>query len=337
MKIQENYSLQNNHTFHIPVKARYFVTYDSVAELQAFLTDSDLVKDYALFHIGSGSNLLFLKDYNGVILHSEIRFIDKISEDEHSVLLRVGSGVVWDDFVTFSTSSGWWGAENLSHIPGEVGASAVQNIGAYGVEAKDIIESVEAIDIQSGKMRVFSNFECNYGYRESIFKTTLQGQFIITAVVYRLQKASTPHLEYGNLREMVAIVDNLTPDLVRRAVITIRDSKLPDPAVLGNAGSFFKNPVISRIQYDGLKNKYPDMPYYPIDDIHVKVPAGWLIDRAGWKGYVHKGAGVYEKQSLVLVNRGTAQAQDIVELSDMICRSIQELYGIKIYPEVNFI
>lgn len=337
MKIIENCSLQDKHTFHLPVKARYYVAYSSVTELCDFLASSPLVRDYPVYHIGGGSNLLFLGDYNGVILHSEISFIETVAESDTEVTLRVGAGVVWDDFVAYTTARGWWGIENLSLIPGEVGASAVQNIGAYGVEAKDVIVCVETIDRPTGEPRIFSNEECTYGYRESIFKTTLSGRYIVTAVVYRLQKVANPHLDYGNLREAVGDVAPLTSERVRRAVIAIREAKLPNPDLLGNAGSFFKNPVIPRAQYEALQQKYPDMPHYVVDSERVKLPAGWLIDRAGWKGRTHRGAGVYEKQSLVLVNHGTAAPQDIAELSGMICASVRDVYGVELCPEVNFI
>lgn len=337
MKIYENYSLQERHTFHLPVKTRYYIEYDTVNELCAFIKENSLFREYSCYHIGGGSNLLFLQDYRGIILHSAIRFIECVGEDEDTVLLRVGSGVVWDDFVKYCVENNWGGVENLSLIPGEVGASAVQNIGAYGVEVKDVIEKVETIDMQNGESRTFTNAECAYAYRDSIFKKELRGRYIVSAVQYRLQKNAGYHLDYGNLREAVERYTHPTLADVRKVVIEIRQSKLPDPDVIGNAGSFFKNPVVSIEHYKSLKERFPDMPHYPVDESNVKLPAGWLIDRAGWRGKVHGGAGVYEKQSLVLVNRGEATIGDITELAEKICHSIKEKYDIDLYPEVIYI
>ena len=337
MKIEEHYPLQEIHTFHLPVKTRYYVEYDNIDELCSFLSESPLLEQYPCYHMGGGSNLLFLHDYPGVILHSAIRFIEQVSENGDSLVLRAGAGVVWDDFVKYCVENNWGGVENLSLIPGEVGASAVQNIGAYGVEVKDVIERVETIDIHTRQPHIFTNEECKYGYRDSIFKNEYRGQYIVTAVQYRLQKNATFHLDYGNLREAVARCSNPTLADVRRVVIEIRRSKLPDPDETGNAGSFFKNPVVPKAHYERLKKRYPDMPHYPVDEARVKLPAGWLIDRAGWRGKTHGGAGVYEKQSLVLVNRGDATTRDITELADKICRSVKEIYDIDLSPEVNYI
>ena len=337
MRIEAHCPLQEKHTFHLPVKARYYVEYDTVDELCAFLKDSPLSRQYPLYHIGGGSNLLFLHDYAGVILHSAIRYIETLSEDSDSLVLRVGAGVVWDDFVAYCVGQNWGGVENLSLIPGEVGASAVQNIGAYGVEVKDVIEKVETIDIHTAQPRVFTQEECAYGYRDSIFKNRYRGEYIVTAVQYRLQKKATLRLDYGNLREAVSKCASPTLADVRRAVVEIRRSKLPDPDEIGNAGSFFKNPVVPVAHYEALKKRFPDMPHYPVDEQRVKLPAGWLIDRAGWRGKSHGGAGVYEKQSLVLVNRGTATVGDITGLADEIVRSIKATYDIELSPEVNYI
>lgn len=337
MRIEEHYSLQEIHTFHLPVKTRYYVEYDSIDELCAFLQESPLMAQYPCYHMGGGSNLLFLHDYPGIILHSAIRFIETVSTCDNFLVLRVGAGVVWDDFVKYCVDNQWGGIENLSLIPGEVGASAVQNIGAYGVEVKDVIEKVETIDIRTQQPCIFTNEECNYGYRDSIFKNEYRGQYIVTAVQYRLQKNAKLHLDYGNLREAVERCAEPSLADVRNAVIEIRRSKLPDPDVIGNAGSFFKNPVVPKTHYEWLKERFPDMPHYPVDENRVKLPAGWLIDRAGWRGKTHGGAGVYEKQSLVLVNRDNATTQDITELAEAICRSVKEIYDIELSPEVNYI
>ena len=332
----ENYSLQTLHTFHLPIKTRYYVEYASVDELRTFLAESPLVKEYPLFHMGGGSNLLFLHDYEGVVLHSGIRFIETLSDDDDTVLLRVGAAVEWDTLVEYCVKKSWGGIENLSLIPGEVGASAVQNIGAYGVEAKDVIEQVETVEIQSGAIRIFSTAECRYAYRDSIFKNELKGKYIVTAVQYRLQKNPEYHLEYGHLRETIGDRP-LSLSLVRQVVMDIRHSKLPDCNACGNAGSFFKNPIVPVALYEKLKKRYPDMPAYPVDAERVKLPAGWLIDRAGWRGRTHRGAGVCDTQALVLINKGDAAPQDIVELSYMICRSVKEQYGVELTPEVNII
>ncbi|MCH5328927.1 MAG: UDP-N-acetylmuramate dehydrogenase [Coprobacter sp.] len=336
MTIRENYSLQAHHTFHLPVSARWYVEYGSTEELKNLL-QTDLVKQHPLLHIGGGSNLLFTKDYEGVVLHSAIRHIEILEEDEDSVQLSVGAGVVWDDFVSHCVENNWGGVENLSLIPGEAGASAVQNIGAYGVEVKDVIERVNVVEVSTGQEYQFTRAECRYGYRESIFKKEWKGRFIVTSVVYRVQKNPVFNLTYGHLEEALSGYGEITLKNIRETVIAMRNSKLPDPDKTGSAGSFFMNPVIARSQYDRLKEKYPDMPHYPVDGEQVKVPAGWLIDRCGWKGREHGGAAVHDKQCLVLVNKRQATAKDIMELAEMIQNSVKETYDIAIVPEVNFI
>lgn len=333
--IEENKSLQQLHTFHLPVSARWYVEYQSVHDIRELL-DTDLLRQNRFLQIGSGSNLLFMSGYEGVILHSGIKYIEVIAESDDSVLVKAGSGVVWDDFVEYLVRKGWGGAENLSLIPGEVGASAVQNIGAYGVEVKDIIDRVETIEISTGNERIFSLEECRYGYRDSIFKKELKGKYIVTAVIYKLRKNPDYHLDYGNLREAIGS-RNINLQTIRDAVIEIRKAKLPDPDEYGNAGSFFMNPVIPHSQYKLLKEKYPEMPCYIINDHSVKVPAAWLIDKAGWKGKTVGGAAVHEKQCLVLINRDNATAKDVVKLAQDIVDSVKAIYGISITPEVNYI
>lgn len=336
IRIEENCFIKERHTFRMPVYARWFVEYDTVGDLISLL-HSDLLHNHPFLPIGGGSNLLFVHEhYDGVLLHSVIRDVDILNETDSEVLVKVGAGVVWDDFVAHCVSHGWGGAENLSYIPGEVGASAVQNIGAYGVEVKDIIHEVETIEIATASPRIFTNAECEYGYRSSIFKHALKGKYIVTAVVYRLQKNPRLHLDYGNLRHSLP-EGNITIADVRRVVIDIRRSKLPEPDEYGSAGSFFMNPVIPVEQYEALKVTYPDMPHYVVDSTHVKVPAGWLIDRCGWKGKEEGGAAVYEKQCLVLINKNNACPGDVVTLADKIKQSVQQTYGITINPEVNYI
>ncbi len=332
MKDLNDYSLLKHNTFGMDVRAERFIEYVSEEELISILP---LLHEHRFLHIGGGSNILFCGNYDGIILHSAIAGISVVAEDEASVSVKVGAGVQWDDFVSYAVEKGWSGAENLSLIPGEVGASAVQNIGAYGVEAKDLIENVETIDLTDGTRRVFLNAECVYGYRKSIFKNELKGRYAVTYVTYRLSKVFQPKIDYGNVREKL-LGKELTPENVRNAVIDIRQSKLPDPEVTGNAGSFFMNPVVSLEKYEALKTENPDMPHYIVDG-GVKIPAGWLIEKCGWKGKSLGRAGVCPNQALVLINLGGATGSDIVALSNAVCQSVSEKFGISISPEVNII
>ena len=335
MLIQENISILNHNTFHIDARARYFVEYSNIEELQDFLA-SELTAKYPLFCIGSGSNLLFTGDYKGILLHSGMTSISITGENGNFVDVYADAGVVWDDFVAYSVAKGLYGAENLSLIPGEVGATAIQNIGAYGIEAKDIIHQVHAIEIATGRKRDFDRVECAYGYRQSIFKNELKDQYIVTGVTYRLRKESEFVLSYGNLSHLLEGRD-ITLQTVRDTIIEVRESKLPDPKILGNAGSFFMNPFVSREKYESLKQTFPDMPHYFVDEFTVKVPAGWLIEQCGWKGKGIGQAAVHDKQALVLVNKGGATAQDIVDLAKCICEDVKIKFDIIIRPEVIYI
>lgn len=337
MKDFTNYSLLPYNTFGMDVKAARFVEYESVDELQGFLTGRQ-EKDAPLLHVGRGSNLLFVSDYSGTVLHSGIKGIQVVQETEEFVDLRVGAGEVWDNLVDYTVQKGWYGAENLSLIPGEVGASAVQNIGAYGVEAKDLILAVETVAVETGELRVFTNEECHYAYRESIFKKELKGKYIVTYVTYRLQKKPVYHLDYGNIRsELQKEGGELSLAGLRQIIIHIREAKLPDPEKIGNAGSFFMNPIVPVQQFEELLKMYPEMPHYKVDETRVKIPAGWMIDRCGWKGKHLGRAGVHDKQALVLVNLGGATGAEVVRLAEAIVRSVKEKFGITICPEVNFI
>lgn len=319
------------------VKASLFLEYVSVEELKLILANKNFFHGQWL-HIGGGSNLLFTGDYAGTVLHSAVRGYEVVSENETEVLVRVGAGEVWDDFVDYTVKNGWYGAENLSLIPGEVGASAVQNIGAYGVEAKDLIVKVEFIDVVTGEERTFNNEECGYAYRESIFKKELKGKTIVTYVTYRLSKMPVFHLEYGNVYgELEKRGYEVTLENVRHTVIAVREAKLPDPKVQGNAGSFFMNPIVLRAQYEALQQQYPDMPHYDVDNIRVKIPAAWMIDRCGWKGKQLGRAGVHTKQALVLVNCGGATGEEVIALAGQIQDSVFRKFGIAISPEVNYI
>lgn len=331
-----DYSLLPHNTFRMDVKAARFMEYSSEEELTAFLASGGLTSPY--LHIGGGSNLLFLSDYPGLVLHSSVKGVETVAETDERVELRVGSGVVWDDFVAYTVEKGFYGAENLSLIPGEVGASAVQNIGAYGVEVKDLVVSVDAVDAATGKKRRFTREECRYAYRDSIFKKELKGRYFVTYVTYRLSKLPVFHLDYGNVRAELE-KDGMEPTLanVRRVIAAIRSNKLPDPKVTGNAGSFFMNPVVSQEQFDRLQAEYSEMPSYRLDGNRVKIPAGWLIERCGWKGKALGPAAVHDRQALVLVNRGGATGRDVLRLADEVARSVKERFGIEISPEVNLI
>lgn len=332
MKEYTNYSLLNHNTFGMDVKAKRYVEYDSEEELKGIVP----ALSGKVLHIGGGSNLLFKGDYEGTVLHSAIHGIEVVEETADDVLVRVGAGEVWDDFVAWAVSQGYGGVENLSLIPGEVGASAVQNIGAYGVEVKDVIALVEAMELQSGQKRVFGTTECDYAYRQSIFKNQLKGKYAITYVTYRLSKKPQLKLEYGNIKAALGEKENLTISDVRQAIIDIRNAKLPDPKVLGNAGSFFMNPVVSREKFLSVQKDYPQMPFYEVEG-GVKIPAGWMIDQCGWKGKSLGRAAVHDKQALVLVNLGGATSDEIVTLCETICRDVKAKFGIDIHPEVNLI
>jgi len=328
------YSLLPYNTFGIDVSASRFLEYASVAELEEYIAQGAVTTPF--LHIGGGSNLLFTKDYDGLILHSRIGGIEVTAEDSQAVSLRVGAGVVWDDFVACCVEHGWYGAENLSLIPGEVGASAVQNIGAYGVEVKDLITAVETVNIQ-GYERVYSVEECEYAYRNSIFKRPENKSVFVTYVRFRLSKEERYTLDYGTIRQELAKYPAPTLPIVRKVIIEIRESKLPDPKVTGNAGSFFMNPIVAKDKLEALQRDYPRIPYYELPDGRVKIPAGWMIDQCGWKGKSLGPAAVHDKQALVLVNRGGAKGSDVIALSDAVRASVRDKFGIDIHPEVNVI
>ena len=333
---QENISLLPYNTFGINAQCCYFVEYETVAELQEIL-QSDIFQKHRYLHIGAGSNLLFLNDFDGVILHSKIKGIEVCEETDEHIFFRVGAGEIWDDFVDFAVQHNYGGIENLSLIPGEVGSSAVQNIGAYGVEVKDVIDEVETIDVETGLVKNFTNAECRFTYRESIFKQEEKGKHIITHVRFRLSKKLVFCLKYGNIAEKLEDETNINLQIIRSLIIKVREEKLPDPKVLGNAGSFFMNPVIPRKQYESLKETYPNIPSYVVSDTSVKVPAGWLIEQCDWKGKSYGNAAVYEKQALVIVNKGGATALEIKTLSDQIIADVKAKFGIDILPEVKLI
>lgn len=336
MQLTENASLLRYNTFGIDVNADYLIEYSSVEELREVLS-LELLRSNRILHIGGGSNLLFLSDFDGVILHSKIVGIEVKREDENHIYLEVGAGVVWDELVAYCVQEGWGGVENLSLIPGEVGASAVQNIGAYGVEVQDVIVSVSAMEIATLQMKDFSNSDCCYGYRESVFKNALKGKYIITSVVFKLDKTPVFKLQYQHLESEVLSNGALNLQTIRNTIMEVRESKLPDPQVAGNAGSFFMNPVISRDHFAKLQLQYPTIPHYFISATEEKIPAGWLIDQCGWKGKQLGNAAVHDKQALVIVNVGDATGAEIVALAEQIQVSVQATFGIQLQAEVNYI
>ena len=367
--------LTKMNTFGMKVKARCFMEYDSVADL-VDIEFEELARP--VLHIGGGSNLLFTDDFKGTVLHSKINFIEILDDspchceervschceervfchcEERSdvaIYVSVGSGVVFDDFCAWAAKEGLWGVENLSYIPGEVGASAVQNIGAYGVEVKDVIHKVYCYDTVEEEFVNFSVEECEYGYRDSIFKDPeIKGRYIVTHVVFALSREPRPRLEYGHLKEAVTSPENgdasierhLTPEMIRRVIIKIRKEKLPEPSVMGSAGSFFKNPVITMEHYQRIEaaakaEHGPDckVPHYDLPDGMVKVPAAWMIEQCGWKGRRSGGAAVYDKQPLVIVNyNGEAYPEEIIGLERRIIASVKAKFGVDLHPEVEHI
>ena len=342
--LEEHVSLRPYNTFGLDVQARYFARFASADALRALLKLPQVQAADKLI-LGGGSNLLFTQDYAGVVLKNEIRGLEILSEDgdAHSALVRAGAGESWHGLVEYALDQGLSGIENLSLIPGTVGAAPLQNIGAYGAELRDTFDHLEAVELATGAGRGFSAAECGFGYRESVFKNVLKGQFVVTAVVLRLHRQARPNVHYGAISDTLAdlgIMGEPTPQDVSRAVVHIRRSKLPDPAEIGNAGSFFKNPEISQARFDHLKSQYPELPGYPVPG-GVKVPAGWLIERAGWKG-LRRGPGagthgVHARQALVLVNHGGATGSEIRALAEEIIAAVRQQFAVELHPEVNIL
>lgn len=328
-----NADLFERNSFHVNQRAAQLVEFDKAEDLFEIFAQGE-PEQWTL--LAGGNNVLFTKDYEGVIITPRECLIEPIAEDNSSVEVRVTAGVEWDDLVEWCACRELWGIENLSLIPGKVGAAPVQNIGAYGAEAKDCITSVEVFMVAERKMVEISAEECRFGYRESIFKHELKGRAIITAVRFRFSKVPKPNIAYGDLAREVELRGGVSLRNIRDAVCAIRRSKLPDTAILGNAGSFFKNPIVERSVADGLKAEYEDMPIYPtFDESRVKLAAGWLIDRAGMKGYKEQRVGVHERQALVLVNLGGATGGDVMALARKVQQRVKEQFGIEINTEVN--
>ena len=340
MEIQKNISLKQFNTFGIDVKAEQFAKFKTIEEAQELLAISQpLGNQQQALILGGGSNILFTQNFNGLVLKNEIHEIEKISEDDKHVYVKAGAGVNWHQLVMHTIENNWAGLENLSLIPGNAGASPMQNIGAYGVEIKDVFHQLEALHIDEKKMVTFNADDCEFGYRESVFKRKYKNQFIITAVTYRLNKQPVFNTSYGAIEQELNKmgIKELSIKAISQAVINIRSSKLPNPAEIGNAGSFFKNPEIHKAFYLQLKTTYPAIVGYDLSNGNVKLAAGWIIEQCGWKGYREGDAGCHSSQALVLVNYGNATGQEIYRLSDKIISSVKEKFGVVLEREVNII
>jgi UDP-N-acetylmuramate dehydrogenase len=337
MQIDQNISLKPYNTFGIHVTAKHFAKFTSVDDLAELFTSRFLREKEAPLIMGGGSNILLTHDYSGVVAKNEMYGIEVVSQDEEHVYVRAAAGENWHRFVLYCLENNFAGVENLSLIPGNVGASPMQNIGAYGVEIKDVFYSLEAFNIKEKKIQNFSADDCQFGYRESVFKRKLKGQFVITAVTFKLNKNPHFNTSYGAIQQELdkMNVKELSIAAISQAVINIRQSKLPDPKEIGNAGSFFKNPTIVKNQFEELKKAFPSIVGYPAADDEIKVAAGWLIEQCGWKGYRKGDAGCHAKQALVLVNYGEAKGSEIYELSTEIMKSVESKFGILLEREVN--
>jgi UDP-N-acetylmuramate dehydrogenase len=325
-------------TFGFPITASAYAEVFSVDEAQS-LVRSETWKNTPILWLGGGSNMLFTENYTGLVVRNRLYGVEVVHKDEENVWIRSKGGENWHQLVMFCVENGYAGLENLALIPGTVGAAPMQNIGAYGVEIKDVFDSLEAVSLATGDVHTFSKSDCQFGYRDSIFKQAAKGQYFITSVTFRLSLHPTPNTSYGAIRRVLTERGISAPNIrdVAEAVMHIRRSKLPDPAVLGNAGSFFKNPEIPEAQFQALIAHYPAMPSYPVGHGLVKVPAGWLIEQAGWKGKRVGNVGVHAHQALVLVHYGGGQGQEIVQLSRQVQADVQTKFGILLHPEVNFI
>ncbi len=336
IEIKKDYPLKSKNTFGLDIKSRFFVE-ASIADKISFSLNYASYNELPIMILGGGSNVLFTKDYEGLIIRPTIQGIEVTEDAPETVTIRVGAGVNWDNLVEWSVSRGLGGLENLSYIPGDVGASPIQNIGAYGVEAKDTIVKVEALNIISKKMVELTNAECQFDYRNSIFKGELRHRVVVTHVHFKLSKKPTLITHYGNLDEEIEKLGERTIQTVRNAVIKIRKQKLPEPTEIGNAGSFFKNPLVKTSVFETLKSKYDKVPSFPASENHVKIPAGWLIEQCGWKGKKVGNCGVHQNQALVLVNYGEAKGSEILNLAHQIQKSVTDQFGIELELEVNII
>ncbi|HTB06125.1 MAG TPA: UDP-N-acetylmuramate dehydrogenase [Bacteroidia bacterium] len=338
MKLQEHYPLKDITTFHAKVFAKQYTEFTSADELKEILSSSQ-VKGTPYMILGGGSNVLFTGDYTGVIIRNAIKGIEVVKEDTDHVYIKANGGEKWHDFVLYCVSHNYGGVENLSLIPGTVGAGPIQNIGAYGVELKDTLYEVQAMNVHTFEVKKFSNADCKFGYRESIFKGEEKGKYVILAVTLKLNKHPKVNVSYGTVSKELEAMGITHPTIadVSKAVINIRSSKLPDPAKLGNAGSFFKNPVMTNADFEKLKAKFPDVVSFQAHEGHTKLAAGWLIEQCGWKGKRIGDAGVHKDQALVLVNYGDATGKEIYDLSTKVIESVKEKFGVQLEREVNMI
>ena len=336
MQVQQNYSLKEYNTFGIDALAKYFSAFQTAEQLKEIIENK---KAESKMILGGGSNILFTKNYDGLVLKNEIDGINIVDEDDQFVFITAGAGVKWHSFVMYCVNQNLGGVENLSLIPGNVGASPMQNIGAYGAEIKDVFYELKALHLNEKSIHKFSSAECEFGYRESVFKKKYKDEFAILNVTFRLRKNPGFNISYGaietELKKMH--VETLSVKAISDAVIQIRLSKLPDPSVIGNAGSFFKNPVITKEQMEKIQQHHLNLPFYKADEENFKIPAGWLIEQCGWKGFRKGDAGCYEKQALVLVNYGNATGKEIYSLSEEIKLSVNEKFQIELEREVNIL
>jgi UDP-N-acetylmuramate dehydrogenase len=361
MQIKKNYNLSKLNTFGLDVNADYFIEIKSEIELKELFKLPEFKKNKKIF-LGGGSNIIFTKDFDGIAVLNKLKGIKITKNGETNVEVRAMGGEIWNDLIGFAVNHGYWGIENLSLVPGTVGAAPIQNIGAYGTEIKDTLLNVEAFEIENGQKKIFTKEECELGYRDSIFKNKLKGKYFITAITLKLSKIPKPNISYKMLREylekstdtkVLAGKNKITEHSLKNiseAVTSIRQSKLPDPKILGNAGSFFKNVFVTKQQLQNLQEKFPNIPYfneetdltpdpspYKGEGGNIKIPAGWLIEQTGWKGKKIGNVGVHEKQALVLVNYGGATGQEILDLANKIIASVKEKFGLELTPEVNLI
>lgn len=338
MNIIENYPLLKLNTFGIDVKAKYFTSINTINELIE-VTKTNVFKDLELLILGGGSNILFTKDFDGLVILNNIKGKEIIDQNQQSIFLKIGAGENWHELVMYCVDNGWGGIENLSLIPGNTGTAPMQNIGAYGVEIKETFIELEALEISSGKIVKFNNSDCEFGYRESVFKNKMKNQYIILNITLELKKNPVLNINYGDVKAILESQNIKNPGIkeVSNAIISIRQSKLPDPKKIGNSGSFFKNPIVSLNQLELIKKKYPNVVNYEINENEFKIAAGWLIERAGWKGKKFNNYGIHEKQALVLVNYGLANGMEIFQLSEKIILDIKDKFGITLEREVNII
>lgn len=336
-KLIPNFSLKQNNSFGLDVRASYWLTIDCLDDWAGAMSQYPHLEQEKRLIVGGGTNLLFVNDFDGLVISPDITGYTISYQDDQVVELEVGAGEEWDDFVAYCVKNGWYGVENLSLIPGKVGAAPVQNIGAYGVEAADVIVKVNCLNLEKNEMEDFDNLQCHFNYRTSIFKEKFLNRLLITSVVFRLQKKGRIFTEYGDLEMTLNEIGEPSLENIRKAVIHIRQSKLPDPKVIGNAGSFFKNPVVTEEVAAALEDLLPGLPVYQLTEGFVKIGAGFLIEKAGWKGHNHCHAAVHDRQALVLVNRGGASGSEILELSQAIRQDVKEKYGISLELEVQVV